>query len=146
MKLYPETTRFFINGWTWGYEAVYEAIARSFQSQVGTHCLVSKPWLTYHVQIHVDRYKHGIYSRLKGAPFLRTIVTRDEKSTRFHACERFNRCDHVNVKGRNSHTDYGAHVVYINPVTMGALSWQSYVSETSKLLRGGQEVNNLVRP
>ena len=47
MKLYPETTRFFINGWTWGYEAVYEAIARSFQSQVGKHCLVSKPWLTY---------------------------------------------------------------------------------------------------
>jgi hypothetical protein len=37
MKLYPPATRFFINGWTWGYEDVYKAIARAFDVKVIMH-------------------------------------------------------------------------------------------------------------
>lgn len=34
MALYPETTRFFINAWTLGYEEIYKAVARAFGAQV----------------------------------------------------------------------------------------------------------------
>ena len=34
MKLFPVATRFFINGWTWGYEDIYKAVAREFQTKV----------------------------------------------------------------------------------------------------------------
>lgn len=32
--LYPPTTHFFINSWTWGYEDVLRAIARNFSTKV----------------------------------------------------------------------------------------------------------------
>ena len=47
-------------------------------------------------QIHVDRYKHAVYTHISD-PFLRVLVTRDSTSTRFHACERFERCSFVDV-------------------------------------------------
>jgi hypothetical protein len=34
MELFPDTTKFFINAWTWGYEDVLKAIARRFKSKV----------------------------------------------------------------------------------------------------------------
>lgn len=34
MALYPPDTRFFLNTWTWGYEDVIKAVARSFGSKV----------------------------------------------------------------------------------------------------------------
>lgn len=34
MTLFPPETTFFINAWTWGYEDIFRAVARSFQSQV----------------------------------------------------------------------------------------------------------------
>ncbi|KAF4564795.1 hypothetical protein EYR40_010966 [Pleurotus pulmonarius] len=33
MKLYPYSTRFFVNAWTWGYEDVLKAIADEFRTQ-----------------------------------------------------------------------------------------------------------------
>lgn len=97
------------------------------------------------MQIHVDRYKYLVYRHLEADPYLKTIVTRDETSTRFHACERFDRCKQVEVDGRASHTRAGYHVVYVNPVTMSTTAWQEYLEDTRKRLRGGEEINNLVR-
>lgn len=37
MALYPSTTRFFLNLWTWGYEEIYKAIARKFGTKVWLH-------------------------------------------------------------------------------------------------------------
>ncbi|KAI0772235.1 hypothetical protein BC629DRAFT_1715711 [Irpex lacteus] len=129
MSLYPESTRFFINGWTWGYEDIYKAVAKTFRSK-----------------IHVDRYKNSIYSHLTGDPYLKSIITRDERSTRFHACERFDRCSEVRVEGRASHTPSGAHVVYVNPVTMNVPAWSMYLSETKQRINNGEEVHNLLVP
>ena len=95
-------------------------------------------------QIHVDRYKQAIYSHLAHEPFLASIITRNERSRRFHACERFNRCSEVEVNGRASHTCSGAHVVYVNPVNMTRAAWASYLTETKQKLANGEEVNNLV--
>ncbi|KAF8491140.1 hypothetical protein F5888DRAFT_1063248 [Russula emetica] len=113
----PETT-FFINAWTWGYEDIFRAIARSFQSQ-----------------IHVDRYKHNIYSHLTD-PFLRSLITLDGLKSRFHACERFNRCPNA------SRDD----VVYINPVTIGRSKWHQYLALTESKLRAAQPVTVLLVP
>ncbi|KAI0086911.1 hypothetical protein BDY19DRAFT_859766, partial [Irpex rosettiformis] len=129
MLLYPDTTRFFINGWTWGYEDLYKAVAKAFGAK-----------------IHVDRYKYAVYSHLAHEPFLSSIITRDEGSTRFHACERFNRCSEVEVDGRASHTRSGAHVVYVNPVSLSGVAWTSYLKETKQKLTSGEEVNNLLVP
>ncbi|KAI8978707.1 hypothetical protein BD414DRAFT_465748 [Trametes punicea] len=129
MALFPETTRFFINAWTWGYEEIYKAVARTFGTKV-----------------HVDRYKHGIYSHITGDPFLKSIITRDGSSTRFHACERFDRCEHVQVNGRESHTPSGHHVVYVNPVDMGTTAWEMYLKQTREQLMRGEQVNILLVP
>ncbi|RDX53496.1 hypothetical protein OH76DRAFT_1343517 [Lentinus brumalis] len=129
MSLYPPSTRFFLNLWTWGYEEIYKAIARTFGAK-----------------IHLDRYKHGVYSHITGDPFLRSIITRDETMTRFHACERFERCEQVRVNGRESHTPSGDHVVYVNPVNMSVASWQRYIAETAEQLRIGKLINHLLVP
>lgn len=96
-------------------------------------------------QIHVDRYKHSVYSHLSLDPFLKSLITRDERSTRFHACERFDRCEEVEVEGRASHTISGAHVVYVNPVMMSVAAWQLYLQDTKQRLSRGEVVNNLVK-
>ncbi|KAI0263912.1 beta-lactamase-like protein [Gloeopeniophorella convolvens] len=116
MALLPPTTIFFINAWTWGYEEILRAVARAF-----------------HSQIHVDRYKHTVFSRLAD-PFLRSLVTLDASQTRFHACERFNRCSYADAEG----------VVYINPVTMGKPKWAEYRAQTESRLRAAQPVTVLV--
>ncbi|KII95048.1 hypothetical protein PLICRDRAFT_693326 [Plicaturopsis crispa FD-325 SS-3] len=122
--LFPDSTTFFINSWTWGYEDVLKAIARAFECK-----------------IHVDRYKHSVYTSISD-PFLRGIVTRDSASTRFHACERFARCPHVagdiDINGKV--------VVYINPVTMGAQSWALYAADVKRRSEKGEEITNLLVP
>ena len=108
---------------------------------------VSHAMLTLMLQIHVDRYKNAVYSRLQSDPFLRSIITTDPSSTRFHACERFSRCDKVDVEGREAYTKRGGkHVVYVNPVTMGKEKWDQYVTQTKASMEYGssQAVNTLV--
>lgn len=80
---------------------------------------------------------------------MRLIVTRDPASTRFHACERFDRCDHVlvdNEHGRfeNAISHRGKRVIYVNPVTMGKMNWKLYFEETKQRLTMHTTVNNLV--
>jgi len=40
MEHFPDTTKFFINAWTWGYEDVLKAIARNFSSKVAYILLI----------------------------------------------------------------------------------------------------------
>ncbi|KAI0770085.1 hypothetical protein C8Q74DRAFT_1201832 [Fomes fomentarius] len=129
MAMYAPSTRFFLNVWTWGYEEIYKAIARRFRTK-----------------IHVDRYKNGVYKHITGDPFLHSIITTDEYTTRFHACERFERCDHVRVHGRESHTSGRQHVVYVNPVNMDVESWARYLANTRELLRTGKVPSILLVP
>ena len=145
MSLLPDTTTFFVNCWTWGYEEVLKCISRTFKSKacgpffpVLTLDLISIP-----IQIHVDRYKHSIYSRLSD-PFMRSIITDDPAATRYHACERFDRCEYAAdpVEGEKD----ARKVVYVNPVTMGAVKWAQYLAETEELLLQGKEVSCLVSP
>lgn len=44
-------------------------------------------------QVHVDRYKRSIYGAVQSDPFLLRCTTMDPKATRFHACDRYNRCE-----------------------------------------------------
>ncbi|KAL5482499.1 hypothetical protein ACEPAI_9093 [Sanghuangporus weigelae] len=120
MKAYPTHMRFFINAWTWGYEDILKGISRTFQSK-----------------IHVDRYKHDVYSNLSDG-YLRALVTQDIKSTRFHACERFSRCDLV----RNEDPC----VVYINPVNISAENWALYLAKTKAQLERGEWQSLLLVP
>ncbi|KAJ3565980.1 hypothetical protein NP233_g7295 [Leucocoprinus birnbaumii] len=134
MKLYPSDVYFYLNSWTWGYEDVLKAVATAFQTKV----------------IHVDRYKDDIYQNVSD-PCMRLILTRDPTSTRFHACERFHRCDHVWVDNEdeayeNAISRLGKRVVYVNPVTMGCMSWKLYIEETKQELAAGAAINNLLVP
>lgn len=117
-------------------------------------------------QIHVDRYKSSIYTHLYSDPLLGSLCTLDAASTRFHACERFNRCEFVDVdesapnvskgpaaaeqnmrggKQRNSTNKTGERVVYVNPVSsMSAERWQAYLADTRRKLTNREEVNCLV--
>lgn len=87
-------------------------------------------------QIHVDRYKDGVYSHLSHAGLSR-IITRDMSSTRFHACERFDRCEEVERLGKS--------VVYVNPAPMGLEDWRRYLDATREKLKYGEKVTSLVR-
>ncbi|TDL17208.1 hypothetical protein BD410DRAFT_843764 [Rickenella mellea] len=120
MNLLPPESRFFINSWTWGYEDVLKAISRAFSTK-----------------IHVDRYKYEIYTHLSD-PFLKALVTRDSHATRFHACERFDRCKQVWY-------DDPA-VVYVNPVNMSRAKWEMYLTETNAKLERGEILSHLLVP
>jgi hypothetical protein len=82
--------------------------------------------------------------------FLREIITEDPASTRFHACERFSRCDHVqcdDIPGQKEYnyiSRYNNHVVYVNPVTMDCMTWDRYLVEVKLKLLNGEPVHNLV--
>ncbi|KAG8965244.1 hypothetical protein FRC03_000789 [Tulasnella sp. 419] len=111
ITMYPPHYKFFINAWTWGYEDILLGVAKAFNTK-----------------IHVDRYKHAIYSSLE-QPHLASIITDDPAYTRFHACERFNRCEEVCQEATNT--------VYVTPRDMGTTRWQVYHHETMNLLRVG---------
>ncbi|KAJ7154125.1 hypothetical protein C8R46DRAFT_1041872 [Mycena filopes] len=131
MKLLPSTTYFFINAWTWGYEDVLKAISRAFRAP-----------------IHLDRYKHNILTNLSD-PVLRALGTRDEAVSRFHACERFERCGYVasaDPRERSGRTRHGTSVVYVNPVNMGADRWERYRQETKLAIGRGERLTNLLVP
>ncbi|KJA22760.1 hypothetical protein HYPSUDRAFT_87152 [Hypholoma sublateritium FD-334 SS-4] len=131
MKLFPDSIYFFLNCWTWGYEDVLKDVATAFQSK-----------------IHVDRYKHSIYQSSSDT-FLAHITTLDSASTRFHACERFNRCPFVAVEDDPGHTNTtsskGKRVVYVNPVNMDSDKWGEYLETTKARLQSGEKINNLVK-
>lgn len=42
MELFPDTTKFFIYAWTWGYEDFLKAVARNFSSKVTYIPLISR--------------------------------------------------------------------------------------------------------
>ncbi|KIK82104.1 hypothetical protein PAXRUDRAFT_154539 [Paxillus rubicundulus Ve08.2h10] len=136
IALFPSSTYFFINSWTWGYEDVLKGIARAF------HC-----------KIHFDRYKHSIYSQLSD-PFLRAIGTRDASNTRFHACERFDRCSFVDVPPYHFGTmgavappsKEGKKVVYVNPMTMSCAGWETYKATIKRQVLTGEDVDSLLVP
>ena len=96
----------------------------------------------------MDRYKYSVFQHIED-PFLKLITTRDPSSTRFHACERFHRCKFVDVENDASYSNatsaLGKHVVYVNPVTMSTEAWGQYLENTKSRIRGGEEVNNLVK-
>jgi DNA cross-link repair 1C protein len=81
---------------------------------------------------------------------MRLIVTRDPQCTRFHACERFNRCDHVFVDSEDnpfevSRSRSGKRVIYINAVTMESTSWDLYLQVVKQgIMAGDQKINDLV--
>ncbi|KAG6909517.1 hypothetical protein DXG01_017074 [Tephrocybe rancida] len=134
MGRFPDTTYFYLNTWTWGYEDVLKAVSLRFNSP-----------------IHVDRYKYSIYKRTSDL-FLASIITQDPSCTRFHACERFHRCEFVAVDDSPEESQYnttsylGKRVVYVNPVNMGSQSWDLYLKETKERLSQGEEINNLLVP
>ncbi|KAJ7740689.1 hypothetical protein DFH07DRAFT_838776 [Mycena maculata] len=138
MQLLPPTTHFFINAWTWGYEDILKAVARAFRAP-----------------IHLDRYKYAVFARLSD-PGLRALGTRDGAKTRFHACERFARCEWVDVDSeqgashanekRSSTNAHGAPVVYVNPVTMDAVRFADYLRETRSKISRREAVTCLLVP
>lgn len=100
------------------------------------HPLMLWPSFLTSPQIHVDRYKHSIYSHLSHEGMSR-IITRDMSLTRFHACERFDRCDELERLGKS--------IVYVNPVPMDSEDWSRYLDNTRDKLKCGEKVTSLVR-
>ncbi|KAJ1027933.1 hypothetical protein NDA13_003385 [Ustilago tritici] len=79
LRLFPPTTSFFLNCWTWGYEDLLIYVAKAFGCK-----------------IHVDRFEYIMYRAARSeVPFLADIVTQDGSKTRFHACEKRNTCSVV---------------------------------------------------
>ncbi|KAH6915130.1 beta-lactamase-like protein [Coprinopsis sp. MPI-PUGE-AT-0042] len=133
MRRFPSDVYFFLNVWTMGYEDILKAISAGFQAK-----------------IHVDRYKHSLYHHISD-PWLRSITTQDPSATRFHACERFSRCQHVAVENppgtyANATSILGNRVVYVNPVSMDIETWNRYLEDTHRQINEGHAVNNLLVP
>jgi hypothetical protein len=81
---------------------------------------------------------------------MRLIVTLDPQCTRFHACERFDRCDHVLVDNDDdafeiSTSRSGKRVIYVNAVTMESTTWDLYLQVVKQaIIDGDQKINDLV--
>lgn len=74
-------------------------------------------------QVLVDRYKRGIYNAIQSDPFLAQCTTEDADSTRFHACERWFRCD-MCKNGKDS--GKGRLVVQVKMVEVCSTAWDEY--------------------
>jgi hypothetical protein len=107
-------------------------------------------------KIHVDRYKHRVYTSLSN-PFLQSIFTTDHTASRFHACERFNRCESApfNPPGQPAYDprqqqpgdrlmDKPPAPVYVNPTEMGTANWQITYERALQNLRNGMYPTSLV--
>ncbi|GJJ13465.1 hypothetical protein Clacol_007719 [Clathrus columnatus] len=82
---------------------------------------------------------HDLLSKVRVPDhFLRALLTCDPDVTRFHACERFNRCELVGAGPSD--------VVYVNPVTLSRSKWQAYYAKTIASFERGEHVNNLLCP
>ncbi|KZP21457.1 hypothetical protein FIBSPDRAFT_953711 [Athelia psychrophila] len=136
MRLLPENSIFFLNTWTWGYEDILKAISTAFYSK-----------------IHVDRYKHNIYTSISDSD-LRGLASKDPR-TRFHACERFSRCHKVAVENGTTKDKDGKYstvnadgetVVYVNPVVMGKHMWEEYMKDVKLSVQRGDTITNLLVP
>jgi DNA cross-link repair 1C protein len=154
MDLFPRDVSFFINSWTWGYEDLFKAISWRFGSKVRSPCFFTsrkRELITRYMsfQIHVDRYKYSIYTRITD-PFLASIVTLDSTSTRFHACERFDRCDQVATIDDHANNKYGTtsvtgkQVVYVNMLRMDMDEWETYTNDVKRRVASGEAVKSLV--
>lgn len=84
----------------------------------------------------MDRYKYDIYAHLSDAS-LASAITRDASTSRFHACERFERCEIVPKSD--------SEVVYVNPLRMSHERWIAYLNDTKAKLQAGQKLTHLVR-
>ncbi|GAA5954140.1 hypothetical protein JCM3765_005301 [Sporobolomyces pararoseus] len=98
IKRYPRDTKFFLNCWTWGYEDLLKGIFKTFGHQT---------------RIHLDWYKYKIYnspSIRNSDPLLSTLGTtmesgeEEEGGIKFHACERYWKCDQVWKDGKGCYT------------------------------------------
>lgn len=134
---YPPHTRFFFNTWTWGYEDIIKAVARSFGAKVRSlyHSWYTVPYAMC-AQVHVDRYKKAIFAGLTSDPLLDAVTTIDPYITRFHACERFNRCECVPATDRE--------MIYVNAVECPIASWDIWRAQTYQELLEGNIVKSLV--
>ena len=114
------------------------------------------------MQIHVDRYKHIVHSRLSDS-FMQAIVTLNPIESRLHACERFQRCADASSDYRSPHLSDNADatsetapeilqnkkpdrkVVYVSPVTIGRVKWAQHTEDTKHKIESGENVTCLVR-
>lgn len=79
----------------------------------------------FDTQVHVDRYKNSIYSAVRSDPFLSACTTTDPSATRFHACERWAKCEACrtfNAQGDRV-WNKGKRVVHVNMVEVKSASW-----------------------
>ncbi|TKY90837.1 hypothetical protein EX895_000835 [Sporisorium graminicola] len=155
MRMYPPSTVFFLNCWTWGYEDMLIVTAKAFGCK-----------------IHVDRFKYIMYKAARTeAPFLADIITQDGSKTRFHACEKRNVCSTVQALALRYSTAadpalareaLAAHsqidssspdtrqrwgpprsqpeplLVYVNPGQIAAEKWPSMLEDTRLRLEAAQ--------
>jgi DNA cross-link repair 1C protein len=90
---------------------------------------------------------------------MQTIITLSPLETRFHACERFQRCAGAAEDSTSPHVRENAHatpemqedrkhdrkIVYVNPVTIGRKKWAQYMEDTKRKINSGESVTCLVR-
>lgn len=186
MQEYPPSTKFFLNSWTWGYE-VRLSLAHScsqcshissrtclkvsrrpsIPTFVSSLSLSSRAEITSTLlQIHLDWYKHRMYTSSAVAasdPHLSQLGTLSEHS-RFHACERRWKCDHVWGEGEGCYAfdaddyellmgpkkfkkagtgDGEGNVVFVNPWEMPQWRWEEHrqeLEETFAQARDAREV------
>ncbi|MBW0506175.1 hypothetical protein O181_045890 [Austropuccinia psidii MF-1] len=144
MSLYPSSTIFFINAWTWGYEELLQRIAIKFQTK-----------------IHVDPFKFEVFSQSnfqKHYPLLFQSLTLDPNQTRFHACERRWRCQQawgngvgcLDFEGWEAEAEarclgcQGKRIVMVNPWEITKPRWQRYKANLDiQLLRASQSLGKI---
>jgi hypothetical protein len=140
IKLYPSTTRFFLNCWTWGYEELLKGIYKEFSNNNNNNNEGSDTTTSGGGLIHLDWYKHRIYTSnimRNSDPLLASLGTlspqpqgEKKKGFEFHACERYWKCDQVWQDGRGCYTLSDEYLSLRNTTTLDG-------EERKKLVKPG---------
>lgn len=155
MSIYPSDTVFFLDVWCFGWEYVVEEVSRHFGAPVSLcKCNLRLVLLADCEQVHVDRYKRGIYAAIRSNPFLVQCTTEDPDATRFHACERWFRCgkcregnDRLVVQVKMVEVDLASwdmrqqmFLTELNNAAMGDGAWPSEIVSTNVIVLTTQSI------
>ncbi|GAA5899885.1 uncharacterized protein JCM6883_006023 [Sporobolomyces salmoneus] len=130
VKQYPEDTKFFLNSWTWGYEDLLKGVYKAFGAESihldwYKHRIYTAPSIQNSDPLlatlgalspyHEEPHSHlNLDKELDPSPSLYACPPPSipsssdkqprKKSLRFHACERYWKCDQVWQDGRGCYT------------------------------------------
>jgi hypothetical protein len=90
--------------------------------------------------VHVDRYKRILYLAAETDPFLGLCTTEDPTASRFHACDRYDKCGACRSWFGGERVNKDKRIVHVNAIEVKTAAWaiehQTFIENLSSAAKG----------